>query len=157
MKLWQMLRRLLSKFGLNAVRVVVDTNVLVSGTLAHKGFPARVIDAAIAGQIQFVVSTTLIEEYLEVIQRPHITKRYLEIGDRVASVSFYLDTNALHVFTNEIARVVPSDPDDDFLIACAVEGQARYIVSGDEHLLELGHSRGVEILAPRDFVEQVLN
>jgi len=151
-----MLPRWLNKFGLNVARVVVDTNVLVSGTLESKGFSAQIIDAAIAGQIRFLVSTTLVEEYLEVIQRPHITKRYPKIGERVESVSFYLDTNALCVSTGEIARIVPDDPDDDFLIACAIEGNAEYIVSGDEHLLDLGRYRGVEILTPRDFVERVL-
>jgi putative PIN family toxin of toxin-antitoxin system len=152
-----MLRRWLNKFGLNAARVTVDTNVLVSGTLARKGFPARIIDAAIAGKIRFVVSPALIEEYLDVIQRPHITKRYPEIGDRVGAVSFYLDTNAMLVTDVQVERVVVNDPDDDFLIACAIEGNAQFIVSGDEHLLELRQYREIVILSPRDFVEQILN
>ena len=151
-----MLRRLLSKFGLNVARVVVDTNVLISGSLGRKGFSARIIDAAIAGRIRLVVSSTLIEEYLDVIQRPHITKRYPEIGERVESISFYLDTNAILVSAMPTERIVPNDPDDDFLIACAIEGQARYIISGDEHPLALGRYSGIKVLTPRDFVTQIL-
>ena len=45
---------------------------------------------------------------------------------------------------------------DDFLLACALAGQAKYIISGDEHLLKLKHYRGARILTPRMFVEDVL-
>ncbi|MBI4790620.1 MAG: putative toxin-antitoxin system toxin component, PIN family [Chloroflexi bacterium] len=156
MKLWRMLRRLLKRFAPNVERVVVDTNILVSGTVARQGFPAQIIDAAIAGRIQFVVSAMLIDEYIDVIQRPHITKRYRQIGDRVDTVLFYLNTNAYLVKQVPIEAVVRDDPDDDFLLACALAGQAKYIISGDEHLLKLKLYRGVRILTPRIFVEDVL-
>lgn len=48
------------------------------------------------------------------------------------------------------------DQDDDFVLACAIDGEADYIVSGDPHLLDLKKYKGVLILSPREFVEQVL-
>jgi predicted nucleic acid-binding protein len=56
-----------------------------------------------------------------------------------------------------IERVISDDPKDDAILACAVEGRANYIVSGDEHLLKLREHRGIKILTPREFVEQVLH
>ncbi len=62
MKLWPMLTGLYSRFAPRAaLRVVVDTNILISGTIAESGFPARIVDAAIAGRIRFVVSAILVE------------------------------------------------------------------------------------------------
>ncbi len=156
MKLWQTLRQLFKKFARRVERVVVDTNILISGTLVRDGFPARIIDAAKSGEIQFVVSSTLIDEYVDVIRRPRITRRYQKIGDRVDTVLFYMNTNALLVEGLLPERVIPEDPDDDFLIACALEGKAKYIISGDEHLLKLRRYRGIQILTPRDFVVNVL-
>ncbi len=139
------------------VRVVVDTNILISGTLVEQGFPAQIIDASIAGQIQLVVSPALIDEYLDVVQRPHIAKRYQEIGNRVDTILRYFHTNAVVVEGAITTPVVTADPGDDFLIACAEEGDAQYIISGDEHLLKLRQYHNVKILNPRDFVARVLS
>ncbi|MCX7839273.1 MAG: putative toxin-antitoxin system toxin component, PIN family [Anaerolineae bacterium] len=157
MKLWQTLQRLFWRFGQSGVRVVIDTNVLISGTIVPHGFSAQIVDAAIAGKIRLVASPTLIEEYLDVIRRPRIAKRYREIGERADAIAFYFDTNVLLVRPSRIAPVIPQDPNDDFLIACALEGKAKYIISGDEHLLALKRYRGITILSPRAFVEQVLS
>lgn len=53
--------------------------------------------------------------------------------------------------------LVLDDPDDDFILACAEEGRARYIVSGDHHLLDLHRHGEARILTPRDFVTSVLS
>jgi len=50
-------------------------------------------------------------------------------------------------------EVVAEDPTDDRYLECAIEGGAAYIVSGDRHLVGLGQYKGVEILAPRGFLD----
>ena len=50
---------------------------------------------------------------------------------------------------------VSRDPKDDIFIACAVEGRADYIVTGDADLLVLNEYEGIKILRPRDFIEQL--
>jgi len=47
---------------------------------------------------------------------------------------------------------VTRDPKDDPVVACAVEGEARFIVSGDQNLLVLGAHRGVHVVTPREFL-----
>ncbi|MBI4762063.1 MAG: putative toxin-antitoxin system toxin component, PIN family [Chloroflexi bacterium] len=156
MKLWQTLLLLLSKFAPSGVRTVVDTNVLISGTIVRFGASARIVDAALAREIVLVVAPTLIDEYLDVIRRPHIAKRYREITPRVQDVVEFLHHRAIRV-KGKVVEPVLNDPDDDFLLAAALEGKAKYIISGDEHLLELAHYRGIKILTPREFVEQMLS
>jgi predicted nucleic acid-binding protein len=54
----------------------------------------------------------------------------------------------------DLYQVVRSrDPDDGLFLACALEGHADYLVSGDPHLLEIKHYHGVQILTPRQFLD----
>ena len=134
---------------------MVDTNVLVSGTIALQGFPARIVDAVIDGDMMLVSSPTLIDEYVEVMRRPHIARKYPKAVIRASRVIEVIVHTGVHVSGVVTDRVL-ANPDDDFLLACAVEGKADYLVSGDEHLTALGSYRGVKIVTPREFVESVL-
>lgn len=67
----------------------------------------------------------------------------------------------LRAFASMVAGIpgpenVSADRDDDYVLACAVDGGADYIVSGDPHLLDLKTHRSIPILTPREFVETVL-
>lgn len=152
-----MLARLFARFAQQGTpRVVVDTNILVSGTIVRHGPSAAVLDAAQQKRIVLVVSSAILSEYLEAIQRPHIAKRYKRIESRIATLTRFLQDGSIVVTPQTVVRVVPSNPDDDFVIACAVDGRANYIVSGDQHFLKLGRYRGIKILSPREFVTAVL-
>lgn len=52
----------------------------------------------------------------------------------------------------ERVQVISADPDDDLVVSAALETQAHYIITGDRHLLDLGHYHGIEIITPRAFV-----
>lgn len=157
MRLWRTLSKRFARFvPLLRPRVVADTNVLVSATLVEHGFSARVLDAARNRRIILVVSPHLLREYRRVIQRPHITKKYREINQRSEAIVHFLQRFSILVPGRPIDPVIQEDPQDDAILACAVEGRARYIVSGDKHLNELGQYRGIKILTPREFVTTVL-
>ncbi len=150
-------KRLFAKFVRKQPRVVLDTNVLVSGTIVQHGFPARILALAIAKRVTLIVSPYLLAEYLAVIQRPHIAKQYAGLGDRTDLIRRFIQANAVSASPSSIEPVIHDDPKDDAILACAVEGKAQYIVSGDEHLRSLGRYRGIQILTPRDFVVNVLS
>jgi putative PIN family toxin of toxin-antitoxin system len=150
------LRRWL-KFGRpGALRVVVDTNILISGTIVTAGASARIVDAALNRWLCLITSPSLLAEYADVIQRPHIARKYTKIAPRVDDLLDYLRRRAIVVAGIPREHYVLADADDDAIVAAALEGHAIYIVSGDQHLLELKQVRGVRILTPRDFVVQVL-
>ena len=135
---------------------MLDTNVLVSGTIVRHGFPARILLAALAQRITLVVSPYLLAEYLTVIQRPHIAKKYPNLSEWLDLVRRFISANAISVSPASVPKVIKDDPKDDAILACADASRAQYIVSGDQHLLKLGRYRGIKIVTPREFVVNVL-
>jgi uncharacterized protein len=130
------------------VRVVLDTNVVISAYLFPSSGPARILELWGAGTLELIVSEQLISEYERVLRYDHIRPR-LGLNDAALSRS----TARFHregtlVDPGSPPRVVKNDPDDDVIIATAIAGEADYIVSGDRHLLELGEHRGIRIIPP---------
>jgi len=134
------------------VRLVVDTNVLVSSFLTPKGHPRVVIDLWKTGKISLCVSEEILEEYLEVLARlglrgePEL-RRLLRMFKRKENLVFR--KVAVHFYR------VKEDPGDDKFIDCAVAARARYIISGDSHLLTAKRFKSVKIVSPEQFVTQV--
>ena len=134
------------------MRVVVDTNVLVSSFLNSKGHPRAVIDLWKTGQISLCVSAEILEEYLEVLARlglrgePEL-KSLLRMFKRKENLVFRKVAAHFHQ--------VKDDPADDKFIDCAIGARARYIISGDSHLLKVKQFKTVKIVSPEQFVAQV--
>ncbi len=123
----------------NRVRIVLDTNVVLSALL-WRGTPYRLLDAIHQrSNTQLYSSTALLEELADVLTRPSATKRLALIGKTAATVlADYVEVIEL-VAPTTVPRVVPGDIDDDQVIAAAVAAEANLIVSGDrKHLLPLG-------------------
>ncbi len=133
------------------LRVVLDTNVFVSGLISPQGFPAAILKALRSGQFTLLSSPPVNEEIIGVLNRPRIRDRY-GIGDRIFDVSFILwEVAELVVHLPEVK--VCSDPDDDKFLATAVGGKADYLVTGDvSDLLHLREYKGIAIVSPRDFI-----
>ena len=131
-------------------RAVVDTNVLVSGIIAPHGAPRRILEAWHAGQFTLVTSEAIVVEVARVLRYPRIRDRYSLTEDDVVTVVDSLRTDAKVVAgLYEVQRSV--DPADDMFLACALEGLAEYVVSGDRHLLETGSYHDVLVVTPRHF------
>lgn len=128
------------------MRLVPDTNVVVSAVL-WQGTPYRLL-TAIRQQpnVQICSSTVLLEELAEVLARPFAARRLALIGKTAREVlADYVDAVEL-VDPVEVPRVVPNDPDDDHVIAAAWAAHADYIVSGDSDLLSLESFKGIPIV-----------
>lgn len=132
------------------MRVVLDTNVLISGVIAT-GTPHDVLVAGYSGEYQIIVSVPTLTEFRETLQK--YPERFGldedEIQEEVETLRYYAE----FVDPSEDLTVVPDDPDDDKFFEVAVEGQATYIVSGDQHLLDVESFRGIEVVTPREFFD----
>ena len=132
-------------------RIVVDTNVIVSGLLG-KGAPGKIVEAWLFGFIFPVVSRELKTEVNDVLQRAHIKRRLGVTGAKnIRATVGTLFNKALTVLPKSIEETVFSDEDDHFLYELAITAGAAIIVTGDQALLRIGHIKGIEILSPRQF------
>ena len=138
------------------IRAVVDTNIIISAFF-WGGIPRLVLDAARAKRFQMITSMPLIFELSQVILRPKFSSRLAQIGDNSAS---FLDDNFFAlVEVVEPAKNIPiniQDTDDIALIACAVGGNAGFIISGDNLLLELAEFNQIKIWSAARFLAEGL-
>jgi putative PIN family toxin of toxin-antitoxin system len=111
-------------------KVVLDTNVLVSGVIAS-GYSASILDAARREEIQLVTSAHLLEEFSEVISRRHISRKYPKAAEEAESLLDFLRAFAVLASGIPEAKAISPDRDDDFVLACALEESADCVVSGD--------------------------
>lgn len=131
------------------MRWVLDTNVVASGLLWN-GTPAQLIDAAQTGEIEIFTSRVLLAELTRILRRAKFAKALAASGLSLDELVLGYAEVAQVVQPVSIARVVPADPDDDHVLACALAAQADLIVSGDSHLLGLKEYRGIPIISPAE-------
>lgn len=131
------------------MRVVLDTNVTISGLLWH-GAPRQVIEAARNAVIELFTSPELLDELDDVLRRPKLASRLAQVGKTPANlIDEYLALITV-VPAPPLSSAISADPDDDAVLACARSVQAAVIVSGDDDLLWLNKFEGIPILtAPK--------
>jgi predicted nucleic acid-binding protein len=110
------------------------------------------VDAAIDERFTMVTSYHLVEELIEVLGRPRISAKYAIDTSRLAGL---LEVLMLADVVPGIPgrRLVQSDPDDDWVVAPALEARVDAIVSEDWDLLGIGDIEGVPVLSAADFLE----
>lgn len=137
------------------MRIVIDTNLLVSGVISA-GLPRQLVDAAKAGEFELCTSEVLLAELLDVIARSKFAARLAQAGLTPMDVVEDLRTLAVVVSPITIALVVLTDPDDDHVLAAALTGAADLIASGDKRdLLPLGSYQGIPIITAREALERI--
>ena len=133
------------------MRVVLDTNILVSAVLG--GALKIIVDEWKSGKFTLILSEAIAREYLEVINRPKLRIA----ADEIATIPEYLLKTAEFVTPQETVSVIEADPSDNKFLEAALEGKAIYVVSGDSHLLELKSFREIQIISAREFITRLNN
>lgn len=128
------------------MRIVADTNTAVSGLL-WQGPPRRLIDLARERALTLCTSLVLLAELAEVMGRPKFMARIKAAGLSAAALVQDYARLAELVEYHSLLDTVSRDPDDDAVLATALAAEARFIVSGDRDLIDLGTFRGVQILS----------
>lgn len=135
------------------IRAVIDTNVLVSGIISPKGAPRKILDLARKESFKVVTSIAINHEILSVLHRDYIYTKYNITEEIVDDISTFLYEGTALTEDRYAVSKVKKDLEDNKFIACALEGEADYIVSGDEHLLGLKYYRGIQIVDVRGFLK----
>lgn len=137
--------------GQKEIRVVLDTNVLVSALL-FAGPIGRFVSLWRERRIMLLLSKDVLIECLHVLGYPKFGLTAEEVRSLVEE---YFLPFAETVKVAEAPEVIRKDPADDKFLALAAAGRAHDIVSGDKHLLALREYRRVKIVTPREFLESV--
>ena len=136
------------------MRIVIDTNVLLSGLL-WQGAPHTLFNQARDGTVDLFMSQVLMDELARVIARQKfagILQRTSRTPERILTE---LRTFAELVAAPPLPQPVCRDPDDDAVLACALAAQVDLIVSGDDDLLVLEQFEGMRIVTPAQAVKLV--
>ena len=133
------------------MRVVADTNIVVSGLLWH-GLPRHVLDAARDGIIELFTSAVLLEELEDVLNREKFAPRLEAAKATAHELVVGYAALATVVAAEPIEPVILADPDDDAVLACALAAQCEVITSGDSHLLDLKQHKEVRILTASELL-----
>jgi len=138
----------------NDPRVVVDTNVLISGLLGIKNSPSGKILKAMRNQKFILVNSPLIlKEIGEVINRERIVKiTKMSAEERKSFLEELIERGEVSA-GNQLSKIIGRDVKDDKILACAYEAKADYIVTGDEDLLVLKEYEGTMITTPKEFIK----
>lgn len=129
------------------MRVVLDTNVLVSGLLWH-GAPHALIEQARAGRFTIVSSSSLLDELAEVVDRRKFRSILLRSKSDPRRMVRELRRLAEIVEARPLTQPASRDSDDDAVLAVATSARVDLIVSGDDDLLTLVSYNGIPIVNP---------
>ena len=135
------------------MRVVLDTSVLVSGLISPHGPPAQIITHWLAGDFTLLTMPAMLEELEDVLNRTWLKVRLAKTPDRIPDLLEAVTVlGTLVVGYVNVAGAV-SDPFDEMFLACAVLGDADYLVTGDKEVLVLAKFGKAEIVPPARFLQ----
>lgn len=135
----------------SSVKVVLDTNILISG-LGFRGKPRQVLDLALdtrANQVLAITSPILLAELEDVI-----TKKFPRLIDQVRPINRKIRKRFKIVKPEKAVRIL-NDDDDNRVLEAAVEGKCDFIVTGDKELLELRSYKKIKIVTVSQFLNLI--
>jgi len=98
-------------------------------------------------------SKDILQEVRRVLQYPNITKKYCLQEEDINALINLIEHEALVLSDTINIDVIKEDPDDNKILACAVEAEADYIISGDKHLLNLRQYKDIAIITVNEFLK----
>jgi uncharacterized protein len=134
----------------SSLRIVMDTNVVVSAVLLPGSMPRRAFDEVLQ-RGTLLISLATVAELNDVLRRPRFDP-YIHADERLR----FLATLVRDADLVEVTEVVTDcrDPKDNKFLALALDGKATHVVSGDTDLLVLNPFRGIPILTAQGFVAE---
>ena len=126
------------------MKVVFDTNVLLSATLWDKSEAQKLLFELIKADASIYSSVEILSEYKKVLKRD-----FNYTDEEIASILETVLATLTLVEPLEKVHVVEDDPENNKIIECALAAHAEYIISYDPHLLNLKEYRSIKIVLPK--------
>jgi uncharacterized protein len=131
------------------LKIVLDTNVLVSGLLNPDGKPGRVVDLFLAGEITLLVDDRILAEYRAVLPRPKFGFDASDIADVIDQIT----AESVRVMASPLGISLPDETDVPFL-EVALAGGAQILVTGNARHFKLPRGASLAVESPAEFVRR---
>jgi uncharacterized protein len=140
------------------MRIVLDTNIVVSYILTPHGSVDQLFQHWLTRRFEIVVSEPLLSEYKAVLLRPTIQELHNQSEAHIEIKIIQMFRKFAIVVDHGVSvSIIQDDPDDNLFIECAISGKANYIITGDAHLLNQKQYYGVQIFTARQFLGLLQN
>lgn len=138
------------------MKFTLDTNILVSAFISKYGYPAKLLDLLLTlPNVELVLSNPILDEFREVMMRGEVRRRFHYSAEDVEVFVKTLRSISTTTRIKSKFEVVKEDPKDNMILDTAYDGGAKYIVSGDKHLLQLKRFKNIQIISPRQMMEVI--
>jgi putative PIN family toxin of toxin-antitoxin system len=129
------------------MKIVLDTNVLVSGLLSPYGIPGEIVRMVSSGDLELCFDARILSEYGKVLLRSkfHLQQTHVAILLEQIQIRGYL------VAAKPLTMRLP-DSDDEVFLEVALAGRARYLVTGNLKHYPKGKYQGIKIVSPKEFL-----
>lgn len=134
--------------GENSIRLVFDTNILLSSTLWHESVSRKTLSKAVENSHEIFSSPEIIAEYQNVLRRD-----FSYSNEEIHGLTLFLFSFLNIIGPKEKLYIVKEDPDDDKILECAIASSADFIVTYDKHLLRLKEFGKIRIITPEETIK----
>lgn len=130
------------------MKIVLDTNVVVSGLLCPFGPSGEVVRIVVSGELQLCYDARILSEYEEVLLRPKFSFTSADVYDLLEQI----EACGFAVAAKPLAERLP-DPDDEPFLEVALAGEARYLVTGNLKHYPAKKRQDILVVSPRELLE----
>ncbi len=131
------------------MRVVIDTNVLVSGLLSPYGAAAEIVRMAVAGSLELLYDARIASEYEEVLSRPKFSFDKAKIGHLIEFIIHF----GVPVSAAPLSRRLP-DQDDEPFLEIAIAGKAECLITGNTAHYPMKSRQRILVFTPGQFLKR---
>ncbi|MDI7261380.1 MAG: putative toxin-antitoxin system toxin component, PIN family [Thermodesulfobacteriota bacterium] len=133
------------------LKVVFDTNVIVSAALYGESLPALLLSLGLEDKVRFFVSPALLNEYEAVLKRSRF-----KLGQRqVTELMGKINRKALIVTPTKRLKILKVDEPDNRVLECAIKAKADFIITGNKRHFPFEEFKGSKIVTPREFINSI--
>lgn len=137
------------------MKVVFDTNIWLSG-IFWKGEASRVVESCINKKVEIIITNEILSEIIDVLNKELKFQKFIE--NRKQSVEDLIRTilsfSTLIKTTSKI-DLIKDHPQDNIILEAALDGNSNYIISYDNHILNMFEFREIKIITPKEFLELI--
>ena len=136
------------------MRLVVGTNVILSGLIGSKSSPGRIMTLWLERHSEWVTCAQQIEEITRVLAEPYFANRVEDSFGSAYAFMRMFHLKAIHLVVMPPFKAICRDPNDDYLMALLLQHPVDFLITGDKDLLSL-KSAYPKILTPRELIDRL--